>query len=831
MTQEEFFKRYTYSIRTDKVGGGAFGTVYKAFDEELNREVAIKVSEVKIIGDKEFSLKDEFDAIKDVPVQRNIANYEELFTFEGPQGIFDYAIMQFYKDGNLSNFIKGSATLAQKEQVALDLLEGIHHLHKHSVVHRDLKPGNILIVKRGAKTIPVITDFGLSKNAKMEGQSRFSNSFGGGTLKYSSPEQLKAERLRLNTDLWAYGVIVYEIFTGKNLFMAQEITGASAEAEKEIYEQIIGVDISEKIKELPIKWQEVVKLCLVRDGAKRIKTTQALKDLILKGETFTESATSLNDDKTLISKAASEEFMDAKTVVNNRETNQKEAVKKRQPKKVQPEQGENFQSKQSFTESKKVENKKRSLIFVGVIIGLLVISGFVYTMLPSESNDWEEAQKLNTQESYSNYIENNPEGAHVTNAKEYLLWFSVKDDESIDSLDVYLNKYPNGFYSSKGKELKVWMETIDMNTIESYRLYLETYPLGIGVFREEAENKLILLNDENASKEDNAWNKAKTSNTITSYTSYIKTYKKGKHIKDANYIIKELKKKAEDNFLENYKKGKALYDKRSYLKAAKYFIKSAEQGHIESQHYMGESIHWACYGKDKIPKNLLSLGEGRPVATAMRWLKKAANQEYVPSYLALALIYEQGISFDNKNYNKDHNKALTWYLKAAEAGDDEGIYGLVLFYKYYLKNIEKAKYWIEKYPKNKNSQTMYRYGTFEDRPNYSLRSEYDWLLKSAESGYYYHTCKTLAYAYRDGNDVLDSDLDKSFDYFEKMFKNEKRRTTGSNWGLQGMATIYEKPEFVNYNLKKALNNYKLIIESGVDDINTNFVKKRIKALE
>jgi serine/threonine protein kinase len=93
--------------------------------------------------------------------------------------------------------------------VVIDLLNGIIHLHKHNVVHRDLKPGNILVFKRGEKVIPVITDFGLSKQTEKEGQSRFSNSFGGGTLKYSSPEQLKAEKLRLNTDLWAYGVIVH----------------------------------------------------------------------------------------------------------------------------------------------------------------------------------------------------------------------------------------------------------------------------------------------------------------------------------------------------------------------------------------------------------------------------------------------------------------------------------------------------------------------------------------------------------------------------------------------------------------------------------------------
>jgi serine/threonine-protein kinase len=282
-----------------------------------------------------------------------------------PNGIFDYAIMQFYKDGNLSSFIKSNPTLAQKEQAALDLLEGIHHLHKHSVVHRDLKPGNILIVKRGAKIIPVITDFGLSKNAKMEGQSRFSNSFGGGTLKYSSPEQLKAERLRLNTDLWAYGVIVYEIFTGKNLFMAQQITGASAEAEKEIYEQIIGVDVSEMIKELPSKWQEVVKQCLVRDGAKRIKSTQALKDLILKGESSPKEKEPFIEDKTIISEVVSEESMNAQTIVNDKQTTEKEAVKKEpiQQKEQPPIKKENKKTA-SFSEYNKEFKKKKVVPFL-----------------------------------------------------------------------------------------------------------------------------------------------------------------------------------------------------------------------------------------------------------------------------------------------------------------------------------------------------------------------------------------------------------------------------------------------------------------------------------
>lgn len=64
MTQQEFFKRYTYSLREDKLGGGSFGTVYRAYDNVLDKTVAIKIAEVKTFGDKTFSLLDEFDAIK-----------------------------------------------------------------------------------------------------------------------------------------------------------------------------------------------------------------------------------------------------------------------------------------------------------------------------------------------------------------------------------------------------------------------------------------------------------------------------------------------------------------------------------------------------------------------------------------------------------------------------------------------------------------------------------------------------------------------------------------------------------------------------------------------
>lgn len=280
MTQEEFFKRYTYSPSHDRIGGGSFGTVYKAKDNVLHREVAIKVSEVKTTADgkKTFSLKDEFDALNHLPKHPNIANYEEFYSFESPRGLFDYAIMQYYPDGNLNNAIKQGLTDEQKEDIAVQLLEGIAFLHKHKVVHRDLKPGNILIIKDGDSIIPLITDFGLSKAAIPTNGSMFANSFSGGTPRYSSPEQLQGMPLRFNTDLWSYGAILYELFTGGQLFSAGSGAANTAHADLEIYDKIVNGNVG-GLDTMPEKWRKVAERCLVVDPENRAKNAAELLDV------------------------------------------------------------------------------------------------------------------------------------------------------------------------------------------------------------------------------------------------------------------------------------------------------------------------------------------------------------------------------------------------------------------------------------------------------------------------------------------------------------------------------------------------------------------------
>ena len=268
MTQEEFFKRYTYNTRTDKLGGGAFGTVYKAYDNVLNIYVALKVAEVKTFNGKEFSLKDEFEAIKGLPDHPNIANYNTVYNFEQNNGVYDYALIQYYKDGNLSDLMeKQNLSFPEREDLAIQILQGLYFLHKHKVVHRDMKPSNILIHQHdiSGRYIAKIADFGLSKKFDASGKSKMTNSFGGGTLKYSSPEQLKGETIKTNTDLWAWSVMAIELLTGKYPFDVEDVNTSSYHYEQKLYENILKNNLVADINQLPQKWKNALKRCLEKD--------------------------------------------------------------------------------------------------------------------------------------------------------------------------------------------------------------------------------------------------------------------------------------------------------------------------------------------------------------------------------------------------------------------------------------------------------------------------------------------------------------------------------------------------------------------------------------
>ncbi|MBL0026894.1 MAG: protein kinase [Saprospiraceae bacterium] len=307
MQQKEFFERYEIDIKSGRLGGGAFGTVYKAYDHLRDQWKAIKIAEVKFIEGKEFSLVSEFNASQAIPLHKNIAHYESVFQFQMPNGVFDYAVMQYYPEGNLKQLLsQKKLQLEEKFSLVNGLLQGITFLHKNNIIHRDIKPSNILIsIDTRNQYVPKIADFGLSKNISDTDFSNITNSFGGGTLDYSSPEQLFGQPLRPNADLWSLGIIVYEIFMARKPFDAGEMTGSPEAKRRKVYQNIIQAVLPDNVDQCPAPYNDIIRLCLIKDPSKRVKKGEDLIEFLKNPVPIFIPNEVYSDDETLVLRSGS----------------------------------------------------------------------------------------------------------------------------------------------------------------------------------------------------------------------------------------------------------------------------------------------------------------------------------------------------------------------------------------------------------------------------------------------------------------------------------------------------------------------------------------------
>ena len=285
MTYQEFQERYEYHPVDDRIGKGGYGIVYKAYDNYHDRYVAIKMAEV-IDEDDTTRLAHEVELVAQLPAHPNIAHYEECYTFNTPTGRYDFGILQYYKEGSLDTLVSaGKLSQADKEDILLQVLEGIRFLHNHDIIHRDLKPRNILIARRGSRYIPKITDFGISKVFDAGDSSSFANSLvGAGTLAYSSPEQLGERTMHRNADLWSYGVIVCQLFTGELPFTTGGLSPSSIEGRNAFYRQIMSGKLPPLIDKIPEPWQALVRRLLVIDTRERLRNCDAVKAFLADGK-------------------------------------------------------------------------------------------------------------------------------------------------------------------------------------------------------------------------------------------------------------------------------------------------------------------------------------------------------------------------------------------------------------------------------------------------------------------------------------------------------------------------------------------------------------------
>ena len=269
MTQQEFSKRYVYDASTDELGGGGFAHVYKAWDNEEECFVALKIQPVDSRY-PDLRLKNEVDRAASLR-HPNVARYKACYTFSTFDGNKDIAVMSYYEHGSLDKLLCSQRlTDAEREDILKQILAGVDYLHSQGIIHRDLKPQNILVLHHGGRYVPKITDFGISKQLANGESSAVSNSILGGTYSYASPEQLKETTIRKNTDLWSFGVIVYQMLTGALPFNCGTFSPTSQEGRQEQFRQMTSGVLPEALNNIPEPWQTLIRECLVVDNTQRL---------------------------------------------------------------------------------------------------------------------------------------------------------------------------------------------------------------------------------------------------------------------------------------------------------------------------------------------------------------------------------------------------------------------------------------------------------------------------------------------------------------------------------------------------------------------------------
>jgi Tol biopolymer transport system component len=277
-------KRFAHYEIIGSIGKGGMGEVYRARDTKLGRDVAIKVLPTEMSGDPERLARFDREARTLATLQH--ANIASIYGFESADNV-RFLAMELVDGEDLSQRLQsGSIAVDEVVDLGVQLAEGLAAAHAVGIIHRDLKPANIKISSEGRLKI---LDFGLARTHVDEHASgtdlQHSPTLTGmtqagvilGTAAYMSPEQARGKRADHRSDIWAYGVVLFEMLTGKRLFEGETASDTLA--------GVLRADVpwDELPHNTPPTLRRLMKRCLERDVSRRLQATAeariALEDL------------------------------------------------------------------------------------------------------------------------------------------------------------------------------------------------------------------------------------------------------------------------------------------------------------------------------------------------------------------------------------------------------------------------------------------------------------------------------------------------------------------------------------------------------------------------
>jgi tetratricopeptide (TPR) repeat protein len=195
-----------------EVGRGGMGTVYEAEDERLGRRVAVKLLPPEVSRDRQAKKRFLREARAASAVDHpNLCTVHDVGESDGRL----YIVLSFYEGETLRERLRrGPLPIAQAREVAVQVAQGLARAHESGIVHRDIKPANVMLTRRGEVKI---LDFGIAR-LQGDGASLTHTGASWGTPAYMSPEQARGEPVDGRTDVWALGVLLYEMIAGRRPF-------------------------------------------------------------------------------------------------------------------------------------------------------------------------------------------------------------------------------------------------------------------------------------------------------------------------------------------------------------------------------------------------------------------------------------------------------------------------------------------------------------------------------------------------------------------------------------------------------------------------------------